>query len=119
MKRMAESWFLRSLLFVMMFVGYPCVAAATVTSASIATTSLLTGATSNYEFQFRATNGLPSGATITVVYPAGFNITSATKTDYGQSYYLPIQSIIGQTITYKVGASAAQSAGSTFYDFYT
>ena len=119
MKRVTDSWLLISLLFVMMFVGYPCCAAATVSSSSIATTSLLTGATSSYEFQFNATNGLPSGSTITVVYPAGFNIAAATKTDYAQSYYLPIQAITGQTITYKVGASAAQSAGSMFYDFYT
>jgi hypothetical protein len=90
-----------------------------ISSTTLTATSLMAGAPSDYEFQFQATNGLPSGATITVVYPTGFNVAAATKTSLNTSGYIMIQSVTGQTITYKVGTSAAVSTGNMLYDFYT
>lgn len=73
---------------------------AAVLNASLTTSSLLVGATASYTYDFVATSGLPVGSTITVVYPAGFNLSNATKTQYISNF--TIKSIVGQTITYNV-----------------
>jgi hypothetical protein len=94
------NWCLAALMLVILLIAGNSGASSAVTNATVTTSSLLTGATASYEYGFRATSGLPTGATISVTYPAGFNVASATKTEYSSSYSL--QGITGQTITYNV-----------------
>ena len=81
---------------------------APITNATVASTSLLSNATASYDFNFYVPSGLPAGATFTVVFPAGFNLAGATKVS---NTYYSIQSISGQTITYKVETNGALVVG--------
>ncbi|HBG07592.1 MAG: hypothetical protein A2075_23480 [Geobacteraceae bacterium GWC2_58_44] len=85
-----------------------------VTAASMTVSSLLSGTTTSHELRFIATSGLPAGATISVLYPPGFNVASATKTEF-TSYYT-LQGTSGQTITYNVVKPV--SPGGTVYGWY-
>jgi hypothetical protein len=60
--------------------------------------SLMTNAITTIGFHFNATSGLPSDSTVTVVFPDGFNLSGVPII---QDTIFPIESITGQTITFK------------------